>query len=317
MKLVYMGSPELAAVVLGAIVEGGFRPSLVVTQPARPTGRGQELSRTATALKASELGIPVHETADASGEASLNVLREHAPDVILVAAFGQILKDAVLSLPPKGCFNVHASILPKYRGAAPVQFAIWNGDTETGVTIQKMVRKLDAGDILLVKKTPIYADETAGQLLERLSKLGGEAAVEALRLIEKNDVTLTPQNPVDVTFAPKIEKSQAEIDWNDAAIDIKNQIRALQPWPVAETWWGDTKLKIFAAEVVEREERLGPGEIWSDGKSKLLVGTGGVEALSLTEVQLENRKRLGIAQFLQGFQGVLPFPQLGKKPQAS
>lgn len=312
LKIVFMGSPDLAATVLEHVVGAGYRPSLVISQPAREAGRGRKPTPTAAADRAAALGLSVFETASVNTPEAIAILQNAAPDVILVAAFGQILKQVVLDLPKQGCLNVHASLLPKYRGAAPVQYAIWNGDAETGVTVQRMVKQLDAGDILVTKKTPIGPTETSGDLLVRLAALGGKAAVEALRLIEKGQAKYTPQDPAKVTLAPKLDKAMAEVDWTQPAARIVNQIRALQPWPVAETLWGTTRLKIFRAEPGLAPRALAPGELATDGK-QLWVGCGTKEALSLTEVQLENRKRLGAGQFLQAFQGVLPFQRVGKE----
>jgi methionyl-tRNA formyltransferase len=210
-----------------------------------------------------------------------------------------------------GCYNVHGSLLPKYRGAAPIQRAIWEGEKITGITIQRIVRKLDAGDIVLKKEISIESEETSGQLMTRLAHLGGEALVEAVRLIESGQATFTPQTESLVTYAKKLEKEDAILNFNLSASKLVNQIRALQPWPVAETILGKTRVKIFKAEITSPGKAGLPGDISTDHKTFLLIHCGEGTALSLTEIQPENRKRVKIHEFLQAFRGNFPFNKIG------
>lgn len=306
LKYIFMGSPELAATILERLTQELPPPALVVTQPPRAQGRGQKLTPTAVETLAVQKGIPVLATDNVSSDESMAQLKKAAPDLILVAAFGQILRENVLTLPKLFCLNVHASLLPKYRGAGPAQWAIWKGETETGVTIQRMVRKLDAGDILLQKKFAIGATETSGELLLRLAALGADALVEAVRVVESGRYQFIPQDEALMTLAPKIDKSQAVVDWTQTAQQVLNQVRALQPWPVAETRLGGSRLQIYRAEILPQKATSMPGTLVSDGKTSLAVVCGDGGVLSLTEIQPENRKRLGIKDFLQAFRGNFP-----------
>jgi methionyl-tRNA formyltransferase len=309
-RFIFMGSPPLAATILGSLVEAGYIPELVVTQPPRPSGRGQEEHPTAVQIKAEELNLKFIVTANVNSDETLAALSAVQPDLILVAAFGQIFKKPLLSLPKKYSLNVHTSLLPKYRGAAPVHWAIMNGDEETGVSIQKMVSRLDAGDILLQKKMRIPDDATSEEVLEKLAVLGGDSLIESLKLIEAGKEKFVAQDESKVTFAPKIEKKHALISWGHSALQIYNQIRSLQPWPIAETRLGKDRLKIFKAIYLPSKEMpftKTPGGLETDHKSflKVYCGDGGV--LSLTEIQLENRKKLSISDFLKGYRGLFPF----------
>lgn len=310
LKYVFMGSPALAVTILNTVCEQYGPPQAVITQMAKTGGRGQKLLPTAVAQYAREKGFPLREVENVNAPEHVEALRAYAPDVVLVAAFGQILRQDILNLPKIACLNVHASLLPKYRGAAPFQRAIWNHDTVTGVTIQKMAKKLDAGDILLQKEIVILPTETAGELLDRLAALGAVASVEALRLLESGKYTFVPQNESEATLAPKIDKADARIDWNLPSQKIYDQIRALQPWPVAETTLDGVALRIFKAEVGSGSA-LAPGTIRTDGKTRLEVGCGDKLPLSLTEIQLANRKRLGIRDFLLAYRGNFPHTRMG------
>lgn len=311
LKYIFMGSPPLAATILEKLCTELHPPVAVVTQVAKAQGRGQKISATAVEQFAKSRHLNLIATIDVNSPETLPALRVFHPDLILVAAFGQILKNDVLTLPKLYCLNVHASLLPKYRGAAPFQRAIWNGDKVTGITVQKMARKLDTGDILLQKSLPIDAADTSDTLLAKLATLGGEALVEAVRSIEAGKYQFTPQNEKEATYASKIAKEDAIISWDQPAQRIENQIRALQPWPIAETLLGKDRLKIFRAAVEPSSAGKKPGEITTDGKSYLRVQCGDNLALSLTEIQLENRKRLDIKNFLMAYRGSFPFSEMG------
>ncbi len=311
LKIIYMGTPPLAATILEKLCNDLYPPIAVVTQIAKATGRGQKVVPSAVEDIGRRLGLNVLTSLNVNAESTLEVLKTFKPDLILVAAFGQILKEEILNLPRLGSYNVHGSLLPKYRGAAPIQRAIWDGEKTTGVTIQRIVKKLDAGDIVLKKEIEIEPEETSGELMNRLAHLGGEALVEAIKLIESGQATFTPQNESQVTYAKKIEKKDAILDFNLTASQLFNQIRALQPWPIAETKLETTRIKIFKAQEVPPSQKGMPGEIQTDSKTSLIIHCGQATALALTEIQPENRKRLKIHEFLQAFRGNFPFNKIG------
>jgi methionyl-tRNA formyltransferase len=299
LRTIFLGTPGIAATILETLCQKGLAPLAVFTQPARAAGRGKSLKPSEVETFAKNQSLTTYPVEDINHPSVLDIINQIKPDVIIVVAFGQILKSELLKY---FCINIHASLLPKYRGAAPVQRAIWNGDKTTGITIQKIVRKLDAGDILLQKSISINQNETSESLLIRLAKLGGEALIEALSLIKEGNTTGVPQDEKLVTFAPKITKEESLIDWNLPATKLHNQIRALQPWPVAESFLGDLRIKIFKASVVSQNESLLPGQISTDHKKFLTINCG-KDALALEEVQLENRKRLAISDFLRSLRG--------------
>lgn len=311
LKIIYMGTPALAATILEKLYTDLYPPVAVVTQVAKATGRGHKVVPTPVEDLGKRLGLNVLASLDVNSALTLDVLKTFEPDLILVAAFGQILKEDILKLPKLGCYNVHGSLLPKYRGAAPIQRAIWNGEKQTGVTIQRIVKKLDAGDIILKKETLIEPNETSGQLMDRLSHLGGEALVEAVRLIESGKATFSPQDETEATYAKKIIKEDAIMDFAQTAPQLFNQIRALQPWPVAETKLGEIRVKVYQAKVITHPSSAKPGDIETDHKTSLIIHCGQGTALSLTEIQPENRKRLKIHEFLQAFRGNFPYNKIG------
>jgi methionyl-tRNA formyltransferase len=301
-----MGSPPLAATILDALCTRLYPPELVVTQIAKAAGRGQKIVPTAVEEYAKRKGIEVISCENVNTPEIVDRLRAVEPELVLVAAFGQILRQDILTLPKRYCLNMHGSLLPKYRGAAPIQRAIWNGDPITGVTVQKMARKLDTGDIFLRLETPIGRDETSGELMARLAVLGGEAFVEAVRKIERGDTEFTPQVEAEASYAAKLTREEAVLDWAQPAERILNQLRALQPWPVAETTFAGGRLKVFRAELADGKDGAQPGDILTDGKTRLAVQCGDGRAVALTEIQPENRKRLNNKDFLNSFRG--PFP---------
>lgn len=302
-----MGTPAFAAAVLKKLLDENLPPLAVVCQPARAAGRGLKYQACEVETLARAHGLPVFPTENANSPELLASLQPYKPDLLLVAAFGQILKRDLLQLPKLFSLNVHASLLPQYRGAAPIQRAIWNGDVVTGITIQKMVKKLDAGDILLKEPTAIGPEETSGELFIRLSELGGECLVRAIRLIEGGHYLFSPQDESQATFAPKIQKEEAVLNWNEPAKTLHCKIRALQPWPVAETQLGGTRLKIFRAAITPGGGGGFPGKLETDHKTSLTVHCGQGTALSLTQIQLENRKKLEIRDFLMAYRGNFPF----------
>ena len=301
LRYVYMGTPAFAAEVLKIAVNEYGPPALVLTQPRRPAGRGKQLLPTPVAEAATTLGLGCTECGSVNAPETNRLLQDLRPDLFVVVAFGQILKAATLALPRLYCLNTHASLLPRHRGAAPIQRAILSGDSETGITIQRMVLGLDAGDILLSKHLTITPEETAGQLTDRLALLAGVALVEALKSCESGQAVFTPQDPKAVTLAPKLSKAEAAIDWTQPAGAIHNQIRGLNPWPVAETTLKGKRLLVFKSAPPSLQKiNTAPGTVDTDGKNYLRFTCGDGRSLSLLEVQLENRKRLGIAEFLKG-----------------
>ncbi len=301
LKYIYMGTPGIAARVLEKLCDNEYPPVAVVTQMAKPKGRGHAVTPSEVEQYARTQDLNVLEAFDVNAPALVDVLKTFHPDVIIVVAFGQILKDSILKLPKQGCLNLHASLLPKYRGAAPVQRAIQSGEKETGITLQRMVKKLDAGDIFLQKQISIAKDETSGQLLSRLAELGGDLVLEGLKKIEKGESRFVPQNEAMATYAPKLEKAEAHLDWSLGAERIRDTIRAFLPWPVAQMQLHGETLRIFGAQAVSGRAGAKSGDISSDRKSYLEIQCGDGQALRLLEVQQEGRKRLTIEDFLKGY----------------
>jgi len=310
-RIVFMGSPPFAAKLLTTLLAHHRIPELVVTQSPKGQGRGRQELPTAVQIIAQKNQLPCLSVTDVNAPENIATLQRVKADLFLVAAFGQILKQPVLELPQLFSLNVHASLLPKYRGAAPVHRALWDGASTTGVTLQRMVSKLDAGDILSSRSTPIGKDETSVELMDRLSDMAGELVIEALEQMAKGSYSFTPQIEADATYARKIEKFEARIDWSCPADFIERQIRALQPWPIAETLLGDRRLKIYRAVVQPHPHPTPPGQIITDQRSRLSIVCGNKTALSLTEIQLENKKRLGIKNFLAAFKGHFPYTMVG------
>ncbi len=247
LRIVFFGTPDFAVPSLQALLDGDDQIVGVVCQPDRPAGRGQQLSAPPVKVAAVQAGVPVLQPDKVRTPEFLDALRQWAPDLIVVAAYGRILPKPVLDLPPHGCINVHASLLPKYRGAAPIQWAMLRGEVETGVTIMQMNEGMDTGDIRLQRATPIGADETYGALQARLAVLGAEALREALADLKAGTLPRVPQREADMTLAPMLSKEDGRIDWTQAAADIARRVRALHPWPSAFTVLDGKLLKIHRA----------------------------------------------------------------------
>lgn len=300
MKIIFMGTPDFAVGTLEALIEAGHEITLVVTQPDKPKGRSGALQFPPVKECAVAHGIEVFQPTRIRLEENVEFLRKYDADIFVVAAFGQILPKSILDMPKYGCINVHASLLPKYRGAAPIQWAIINGDAVTGVTIQQMDVGVDTGDIIVTKELVIAADETGGGLFDKLAVVGAEACLEALAQIEKGTATRTPQCHEEATHVSMISKEFGNIDWNKSAEEIERLIRGLNPWPSAYTKLGGKTFKIWKASVAASESKAeNVGMIAEVGKNSLLVQTGN-GLLSLEEVQLEGKKRMDIGAFLRG-----------------
>ncbi len=302
MRIVFMGTPSFAVASLEALVRAGHQVAGVFSQPDKPVGRHQnKLQPTPVKECAQAHGIPVYQPEKLRDGTALALLRELDPELIVAAAYGRILPDDILALPPKGCINVHSSLLPKYRGSAPINWAILNGDRETGVTIQKMVRDLDAGDIILQRATPIGADENAAALYDRLALMGGELLTQAVAQIEAGIAACTPQDHAQATQAPMLSKALSPVDWTRSAQAIHNQIRGLYPWPAAATdiLTGEP-VKLWAARTAEMPAAARPGTIISAGKEGIDVACGDGRALRILELQAPGGKRMSAADYLRG-----------------
>ena len=297
MRVVFMGTPDIAATCLKKILCDGFEVAAVYTQPDRPKGRGMKMVFSPVKEVALDAGIPVYQPENFRDEDAVQTLRNLKPDVVAVVAYGRILPQKVLDIPACGCINIHASILPQYRGSAPYQWAVLDGLEETGVTAQHMVLKMDAGDIIDVAKTPIGPEETAGELLDRLAVLGADLLSKTLSRFENGKVEGTPQDESQVTFAPMLDKSMCPIDWTKTAQQVHDHIRGLHPWPVATAELAGTKFKIHCAVVVEGSGE--PGTILGLTKTGLQVACG-EGAVEIRELQAEGGKRMRAPDYFRG-----------------
>lgn len=299
MRVVFMGTPDFSVPALEKIAEK-HQVVAVVTQQDRPKGRGHKMQFTPVKEKAVELNIPVFQPEKVRNPEFVDILKELNPDVIVVIAFGQILSKEILDLPKHGCINVHASLLPKYRGAAPIQWAVIDGEEESGVTTMYMAEGLDTGD--MIDKTVIKLDkkETGGSLFDKLALEGGQLILKTLEKLEKNTAIRTPQNDEESTYAGKITKELGHIDFHKSAIEIERLIRGLNPWPSAFTRLDGKVLKIWDADVVSEEVKESPGTLLKKNKT-LLVATG-EGYLDIKELQLEGKKRMDSVSFLNGYQ---------------
>jgi len=294
-----MGTPDFAVPALTALADVGCRIPLVVTQPDRPKGRGRKLTPPPVKITAGNLGLAVMQPESAKSESFYQAISEHRPDLLVVVAFGHVLPKRILEIPLFGAINVHASLLPKYRGPAPIQWAIINGEKETGVTTMLMDSGLDTGEILMTSEAPIHADDTAGTLHDRLAQDGGMLLKHTLAALEAGTLQPTPQNHGKATYAPMLKKSDGRIDWTQAAHQIERQIRGMNPWPLTHCFHGDLRLNIFKAEVRPATLEAPPGTV-IPGFSKELRIAAGREALSILELQAASGKRLSVDDFLSG-----------------
>ncbi|MFQ8679997.1 methionyl-tRNA formyltransferase [Enterocloster sp.] len=301
MRIVFMGTPDFSVPALKALVEAGHEVAAVVTQPDRPRGRGKELQMTPVKVQALAYGIPVYQPEKVKDPAFVEILRNLQPEVIVVIAFGQILSRDILDLPPYGCINIHASLLPKYRGAAPIQWAVIDGEKETGVTTMMMDVGLDTGDMLEKTIIPLDPKETGGSLFDKLSQAGGPLILSTLEKLKAGTAVRTPQTDEDSTYAKMLTKSLGQIDWSMEAAAIERLIRGLNPWPSAYTFVHGKTLKIWDADVLkESSDGAAPGQIIRTDPHSLIVAAG--EALlSIRELQLEGKKRMEVETFLRGY----------------
>ena len=300
MRIVFMGTPDFAEESLRALLEAGEDVPAVFTQPDKPRGRGMRESFSPVKTLAVERGIPVYQPVTFKDGAATELLRTLAPELLVVVAYGRILPQAFLDVAKYGSINVHGSLLPKYRGAAPIQWAVLNGDKTTGVSVQYMAAAMDAGDVIAARETEIGEFETAGELFDRLKTLGAELLAETVRKIASGSVIRVPQNEADATYTKMLDKNMSPIDWNKSPREIVKHICGLNPWPVATTELGGVSFRVFGAEYTDTRTALAPGKIVSAGKAGIEVACGGGRSLRITEVQAAGKKRMSAAAFLLG-----------------
>lgn len=300
MRIVFMGTPDFAEESLRALLEAGEDVAAVFTQPDKPRGRGMRESFSPVKALAAERGIPVYQPVTFKDGAATELLRTLAPELLVVVAYGRILPQAFLDVAKYGSINVHGSLLPKYRGAAPIQWAVLNGDKTTGVSVQYMAAAMDAGDVISARETEIGEFETAGELFDRLKTLGAELLTETVRKIAAGSVIRVPQNEADATYTKMLDKNMSPIDWNKSPREIVKHICGLNPWPVATTELGGVSFRVFGAEYTDTRTALAPGKIISAGKAGIEVACGGGRSLRITEVQAAGKKRMSAAAFLLG-----------------
>ena len=299
MKIVFMGTPDFSVPALEELAKV-HQVAAVVTQQDRPKGRGHKMQYTPVKEKALELNIPVYQPEKVKNPEFVDILREINPDVIVVIAFGQILSKAILDLPKYGCINVHASLLPKYRGAAPIQWAVIDGEEETGVTTMYMAEGLDTGDVIDTAVIKLDEKETGGSLFDKLAIEGGKLIVETLSKLENGTATRTPQDDEKSSYAGKITKELGQIDFTKPAVTIERLIRGLNPWPIAYTTLDGKAMKVWDATVEEGNVTEQPGEIVEIAKHYIKVATG-ENYLKINEIQLAGKKRMPMDAFLNGY----------------
>ena len=301
MKIIYMGTPDFSVAPLEAIIRAGHEVTAVVTQPDKQKGRGKEVQMTPVKECALKHGIPVLQPVKIKEPEAVAELKKYPADIFVVAAFGQLLTEEILNMPKFGCINIHASLLPAYRGAAPIQRVIINGEEKTGVTIQQMAKGLDTGDMLLKKEISIDPKETGGSLHDKLSVAGAELIVEALSKIEKGEVVPEKQDDALSCYAKKLDKAMGLIDFDQSAVSIERLIRGLNPWPSAYTLYKGKTLKIWEADVVPLEKKEEPGTVVFVAKDFFDIATK-EGALRVKSLQLEGKKKVAVKDFLLGYE---------------
>ena len=304
MKLIFMGTPEFAVPSLARLIGDGHEIAAVFTQPDKPAGRGKNLLAPPVKVFAAERGIPVHQPAKIKTNEEVRATFESiAPDACIVAAYGKILPEWMLAIPRFGSINVHASLLPKYRGAAPINWAIARGEPETGVTIMQMNAGMDTGEIFATRTIEIGGEETAPELTARLSELGAALLSETLPLIERGEIKPTPQNEQEATYAPILKREDGLIDWRMSAQEISNRVRAFQPWPGSYTFFRSGRLTIWRAregEVNQSDHKAEPATVIAIDKSGIVVACAGLTTLRIEELQVEGKRKLSAREFVNG-----------------
>ena len=297
MRVVFMGTPDIAATCLKKVIADGFEVVGVYTQPDRPKGRGMKMVFPPVKDVAIAHNIPVFQPENFREDATVEALKALQPDVVAVVAYGRILPQRVLDIVPQGFINIHASVLPQYRGSAPYQWAVLDGLKETGVSAQFMVHAMDAGDVVGVSKTPIGPDETAGELLDRLAVLGADLLSETLSKFEKKELVPVPQDESQVSMAPMLDKTMCPIDWNKTSQQIHDKVRGLHPWPVATMELKGQKFKVHATKIVDGHGQ--PGQILGVTKTGLKIACGD-GAIEVTSLQAEGGKRMAAPDYFRG-----------------
>ena len=301
MRILFMGTPDFAVPSLQALLDAGHDICGVFTQPDKPKNRGMKLQPPPVKVLAQEHEIPVYQPTSVKDGAALEIIQELAPELIVVAAYGRILPNSILEYPAKGCINVHSSLLPKFRGAAPIHWAVVSGETETGVTIMHMAQELDAGDIIGQIRTPIDPDESVEAVHDRLAELGGKILVEVVEQIANGTATRTPQDSAQATYAPMLSRELSNIDWTQPAKAIHDKIRGLSPWPAASTnIISDTTIKIFGSVDLGETTSAAAGTILAAGKQGIDVACGDGKVLRITQLQAPGGKRMAAADYLRG-----------------
>ncbi|MBQ7737168.1 MAG: methionyl-tRNA formyltransferase [Oscillospiraceae bacterium] len=300
MRIVFLGTPDFARASLEALLRDGQDVIAVFTQPDRAKGRGMQLSFSPVKELAVVHGIPVYQPETFKDGEAVRILRALSPDLVIAVAYGRILPEDFLAVPRLGSINLHGSLLPRYRGAAPIQWAVLNGDKTTGVTVQYMSKRMDAGDIISTAETEIGEFETSGKLFDRLMIMGAELLVKTVRSMADGTAARVPQNEEDATYTVMLDKSMCPIDWSKMPREIVKHICGLDPWPVATARLRGTEVRVFGAEYTENDTTLAPGKIVSAGKKGIEVACGGGKTLLLTEIQPAGKKRMSAAAFLLG-----------------
>lgn len=300
MRIVFMGTPDFAAASLKKLIDEGFEIAGVFTQPDRPKGRGMELSFSPVKELALENGLPVFQPAKMRDGEALKTLQALQPDILAVVAYGKILPDDILALPKYGAVNVHGSLLPKYRGAAPIQWAVLNGDKITGVSTMYLASEMDTGDVIYTDETEIGEYETSGELFERLMEMGAELLVKTLRAIENGTAPRTPQDHSQASYVSTLDKAISPIEWNKSPRAVLKHIYGLQPWPVATMELDGSVYRVFGAEYTNNRTDKCPGKVVSAGKDGLEIACAGGETLMITQLQAPGKKRMSAADFLRG-----------------
>lgn len=299
MKIIFMGTPDFAVPTLESLSKKGYSIELVITQKDKPKGRGKKVQYTPVKEKALELGLQVYQPDNVNNPESIEMMKKINPDFIVVVAYGQILKKEILDLPKYNCLNVHASLLPKYRGAAPINWSIVDGEKETGVTIMEMAEGLDTGDMILCKSIPINLDDDYPSIHDKLSVLGGSLIIDALEDIKNNDFSKTVQDNSISTYASMLKKETGIINWNSSAEDIRNLVRGLKPWPSAYTKYNEDTVKIHDVDVVDKVKNGEPGEIVKVDKEGIYVNTLD-KSIFIKELQFPGKKKLLAKDYLKG-----------------
>lgn len=301
MKVLFMGTPDFSVPTLEALYKAGHEILLVVSQADKAKGRGKKVAHTPVKEKALQLELPVFQPENVNSKESIDTIKNTNPDVIVVVAYGQILKEDILKIPKYGCINVHASLLPKYRGAAPINWAIINGEKHTGITTMMMEKGLDSGDMLLKTETEINEEETAGQLHDRLMNMGAELLIETLKKIDSGVLVKTPQNHNEATYASMMTKDLGKINWNESAINIKNLVRGTQPWPGAYAMYKDINVKILEVDIVDKSVEGDNGEVVKVTEEGIFVNALD-KCVVLKQIQFPGKRSMTISEFLRGNQ---------------